>query len=69
MSILKGSTAAPRPSISACAVASASACTSAITTFMFKRAATRLASRPKPDAAPVMTAMPPCRWLMVIAPS
>jgi hypothetical protein len=63
-SSLKGSTGAPRASISRCAAASASACTSAITILMPSRAAMRLHSRPKPEAAPVMTAMPPCKWLM-----
>ena len=58
------STLAPSASISAAARSSASCCTSAMTTFMPRCAASRDVSRPKPDAAPVMTAVPPLKFFM-----
>src|SRR6185295_9822741 len=58
------STCAPRPWISAAARSSASACTSAMTTFMPRRAAMREVSRPKPEPAPVMTAVRPLNCFM-----
>ena len=64
-----GSTCAPSASISATARSSASRCTSAITTFMPSRAAMREASRPNPDAAPVMTAVRPVNRFMPFSPS
>ena len=46
------------------ASSSASGCTSAMTTFMPSRAAMRQVSSPKPDAAPVMTAVRPLKVFM-----
>jgi hypothetical protein len=58
------STLAPSASISAAARCSASACTSAMTTFMPRCAAMREVSRPKPEPAPVMTAVRPVNCFM-----
>ena len=58
------STAAPIASISIRACSSASCCTSAITTCMPSRAAMRDVSRPKPEAAPVITAVRPLKLFM-----
>ena len=63
---------AERLQISAGARSSASACTSATTTFMPRRAHSRASSRPKPEPAPVMTAVSPrprCLSLILWVPS
>jgi hypothetical protein len=49
---------------SAAARSSASCCTSAMTTFMPRFAARREVSRPNPEPAPVMTAVPPLNVFM-----
>ena len=59
-----GSTSAPSARTSAAARSSASCCTSAMTTFMPRCAARREVSRPKPEPAPVMTAVPPLNVFM-----
>ena len=63
-----GSTAAPSAPISAAARSSASGWTSAMTMFMPSRAAMRAASRPKPEAAPVITAVRPSKCFMPCPP-
>src|SRR5205814_5827872 len=62
-----GSTLAPSASISAAALFSGSCCTSAITMLMPACAARREVSRPKPDAAPVMTAVLPWNVFMLLS--
>ena len=58
-------TSAPSAPTSAAAASSASCCTSAMTIFMPRPAAMRAPSRPKPEAAPVMTAMRPLKCFIL----
>jgi hypothetical protein len=57
----RASTCAPACAISAAALSSASCCTSTSTRFMPSRAPMRAHSRPKPDPAPVSTAVLPLK--------
>ena len=66
-STLRASTWAPAASISACAASSASCCTSTSTRCMPRAAPIRAHSRPKPEPAPVSTAVFPTKsWIMLL---
>ncbi|KAF1040252.1 MAG: hypothetical protein GAK34_03073 [Delftia tsuruhatensis] len=61
----RASTRTPCPSNSAAALSSASCCTSTSTRFMPSFAPMRAHSRPKPEPAPVSTAVLPLKFLII----